>query len=70
MTNEEIIRELFKTRVNRRIGRVELATMCGHHESKILRTELGKQSPKFTKMQFVCDVADALGLEIVLRPKG
>jgi predicted transcriptional regulator len=69
MTQEEIIAELFKARVTQRIGRVDLATMCGHHESQILRTELGQVSPRQTKLQLVCDVADALGYELALVKK-
>jgi predicted transcriptional regulator len=66
MTQEEIIQELFKARVTSRMSQVDLGMMAGYHESQILRTERGKIAPK---LAMVCDLADALGLEVVLRPK-
>jgi predicted transcriptional regulator len=67
MTQEEIIQELFKARVTSRMTQVDLGVVAGYHESQILRTERGKIAPK---LGMVCDLADALGLEIVVRPKG
>ena len=69
MTQEEIIQELFKARVSQGIGRVELATACGHHESQILRTELGHMKQREIKFELICDVAEALGYKLALVKK-
>ena len=66
MTQEEIIQKLFEARVSSRITQIDLGFAAGYHESQILRTERGKIAPK---LGMVCDLADALGLEIVVRPK-
>lgn len=66
MTQEEIIQKLFEARVTSRMTQVDLGLAAGYHESQILRAERGKLKPK---LQQVCDMATALGLELVLRPK-
>lgn len=66
MTDEEIISELFKTRVKNRIARVDVGIAIGSHETQIRRTEYGKVSPRLSK---VCAIAEVLGLEVIVRPK-
>ena len=66
MTQEEIIQELFKARVTNRISQFDLGLAAGYNPSQILRTERGHITPR---LGMVCDIADALGLEIVVRPK-
>lgn len=66
MTQEEIIQELFKARVTNRMSQTDLGVVAGYNRSQVARTELGHITPR---LGMVCDLADALGLEIVVRPK-
>jgi transcriptional regulator with XRE-family HTH domain len=66
MTQEEIIRKLFEARVCKRMSQNDLGEASGYNRSQVVRAELGQITPK---LGMVCDLADALGLEIVVRPK-
>lgn len=66
MTHEEIIQKLFEARVSNRISQIDLGVAAGYDRSQIIRTERGHITPR---LGMVCDLGDALGLEIVVRPK-
>lgn len=66
MTQAEIIQELFKARVSSRITQIELGVMAGYDKTQILRAEKGQITPR---LQQVCDMADALGYELILQRK-
>jgi hypothetical protein len=59
-----VIIKLYEERRRQRLNRVQLGKIAGHHQNQILGWELGKTQPDFAA---VCDVAQALGLEIVVR---
>lgn len=65
-SSKAITRELFKIRVGNRIAQVDLAEAAGYSPSTLSKLELGKRTPN---IQLVCDWANALGYELVLRPK-
>jgi transcriptional regulator with XRE-family HTH domain len=66
MNQREIIDKLFKARVSNRISQLTLSEDLGYHFTLIQRAEKGNRTPR---LQEACDWAEALGLEIVVRPK-
>lgn len=59
-----VIIKLYEERRRQRLNRVQLGKLCGHGPGQILAWELGKAAPEFAA---ICDVAQALGLEIIVR---
>jgi transcriptional regulator with XRE-family HTH domain len=66
MTQEEIIQKLFEARVCKRMSQNDLGEASGYNRSQVVRAELGQSTPS---LRMACNWAEALGLEIVVRPK-
>lgn len=59
-----VVVRLYEERRRQHLNRVQLGKKSGHHQNQILGWELGKTQPDFAA---VCDLAEALGLEIIVR---
>jgi DNA-binding transcriptional regulator YiaG len=62
----QLLRQLRALREQQKVSRSELARKTGYLEGQILHWEHGDSRPT---LQAIADIVDALGHEIVLRPK-
>lgn len=61
-----VVRELAEARVRHEVARVDLGEAAGYHHMMIGRYERGETTPS---LKTLCDLADALGYDVVLKPK-
>jgi transcriptional regulator with XRE-family HTH domain len=63
---KDIIEELRRARGNQGIAQFDLAEVSGYDRGTIAKYETGRGTPS---LRMACNWAEALGLEIVVRPK-
>lgn len=66
MTPAEIIQELFEARKCNGMLQSELGKIAGYNQTTFSRAETGQRAPN---LRLMCDWAEALGYELVVRPK-
>ncbi len=64
---KDIIEELRRARVSLGIAQYDLAETSGYNRSTIAQWETARKTPR--TLQLLCNWAEAVGLEIVVRPK-
>lgn len=67
MTSCPLMRQLIEARVSTRLSQDALSEIAGYSRGSIYQWEAGRSSPNIRK--FV-DLANALGFDVVLVPKG
>jgi transcriptional regulator with XRE-family HTH domain len=63
---KDIIEELRRARVNQRIAQFDLAETSGYDRTTIANYETGRRVPQ--QLQMLCNWAEALGQDLVLKP--
>lgn len=66
MNDREIIEQLFKLRKENNLNLTQFSRSSGYDRATIQRAEAKKVRPK---LSMACDLAEALGYELVLKPK-